>query len=466
MIIPLAKDLAGNTMRDVYTLNFTTEKGALLPSPSILETSPVDGSLDVPTNLNIVIIFSEEMNRNASQLAISSNPFIFGAFSWDSSSKIMTWNPDLDLQANTKYIVTVGTNATSKAGIKMKTAYSFAFTTSTVPDYTPPKITKTDPSNGATGVAITSRLSLLWSEWMDRPATESAFFSSPRIACSWSWTGSMQICTPDIGLKYDVHYTIVILSSARDLSGNEMKDYYTFSFATESIDVTPPAVLSTYPVNGTKDVNISSRIIVTFSEPMNATSVEAALSITPGFLTATEWNPSLTTITITAPLVNDTDYIIAISTKAKDAAGNSLVSKYLLFFSTQREGALSSSPSGEFMYVVFGILIVMILVLSIFAVILLRRKRKEEEKPLSLITEDAKEAPKEEEEVISRPTTSSDKARSLESSGEQISIQKPSSRDGPPKDEPRTVSESAQAAKNRPRNMGTGKRRRRSSDRE
>lgn len=342
----------------------------------------------------------------------------------------------------------------------MKTAYSFAFTTSTVPDYTPPKITKTDPSNGAAGVAITSRLSFLWSEWMDRPATESAFFSSPRITCSWSWAGSMQICTPDVGLKYGAQYTIVILSSARDLSGNEMKDYYTLSFATESMDVTPPTVLNTYPVNGTNDVNISSKIIVTFSEPMNATSVEAALSITPGFITTMEWNLSLTTVTITASLVNDTGYVVAISTEAKDAAGNSLVSEYQLFFSTERGGALGSGPSGEFMYVAFGTLIVMILFLSVFAVILLRRKRKGEERPPSLTAEDAKEAPKEEEEVISRSTSSSGKVRSLGPTNEQTLIQKPSSRDEPPKEDPKTVSKSAQAAQNRARRIEAGRRRR------
>lgn len=99
MMIPLAKDLAGNAMKDVYTLNFTTEKGVSLPSPYVLETSPTNGSLDVPTNSNIIIVFSEEMNRVTSQWAISTNPFIFGAFSWDGSGKTMTWNPDPDLQA-------------------------------------------------------------------------------------------------------------------------------------------------------------------------------------------------------------------------------------------------------------------------------------------------------------------------------------------------------------------------------
>lgn len=117
-------------------------------------------------------------------------------------------------------------------------------------------------------------------------------------------------------------------------------------------DTTAPAIASTEPATGATGVRENEKIHVTFSEPMDQASVEAAYSSAdlPADQVTFEWSPDGKVLTITpaSPLayaegqgtdpttVTAKTYAITIGTGATDLAGNPLAEPMELSFATRR----------------------------------------------------------------------------------------------------------------------------------
>lgn len=114
-------------------------------------------------------------------------------------------------------------------------------------------------------------------------------------------------------------------------------------------DTTAPTVSSTSPANGSADVAMNSSISATFSEGMDASTINGttfSLSGGSGSVSGTvTCNGSTATFTPSSSLSYNTTYTAMITTGAKDAAGNAVASSYSWSFTTE---ALSvpSAPSG------------------------------------------------------------------------------------------------------------------------
>ena len=83
------------------------------------------------------------------------------------------------------------------------------------------------------------------------------------------------------------------------------------------------------------NVSVDTNIIVTFSELMNTSSVEAAFSIYPLVSGSFIWNDNQMVFTPDSNLNYKTTYTVTIGTTAKDLTGNGLESEYLWQFTTQ-----------------------------------------------------------------------------------------------------------------------------------
>ena len=96
-------------------------------------------------------------------------------------------------------------------------------------------------------------------------------------------------------------------------------------FAKSCPDFSPPKVIDIFPAT-TVNVDTTTLISITFSEQMNTASVSLALDIVPSVAYTLSWdvgNETLT-MTLTAPLTEDTLYDITVYSGAMDIAGNSL----------------------------------------------------------------------------------------------------------------------------------------------
>ena len=120
-----AEDLDGVPMGAPFEFSFTTRP------VEVERTTPRNGQLFVDHVTNITIRFDTYMSRSSVQNAFSIDPPVSGSFSYEHRRKdIIVFNPHSSLQANTKYTVTIGTEAHDLYGTHLKEPYSFSFVTS------------------------------------------------------------------------------------------------------------------------------------------------------------------------------------------------------------------------------------------------------------------------------------------------------------------------------------------------
>jgi hypothetical protein len=109
---------------------------------------------------------------------------------------------------------------------------------SAIPDTTGPTVISAIPVNGATGVSISTAITIIFSEAQDGFSiiAPSAFILSGggvNVTCDVNWNNDRTIFTPRSPLAYNTTYTATITTSVKDALGNPMDSDYTWSFTTE-----------------------------------------------------------------------------------------------------------------------------------------------------------------------------------------------------------------------------------------
>ncbi len=109
------------------------------------------------------------------------------------------------------------------------------------------------------------------------------------------------------------------------------------------VDTTPPAIVSITPANGAKGIAADTKIVITFSEPVDKPAAEAAVLTTAGNVTFS-WNANATVLTATptnllayAAGATANSYTVQVSTGLKDLAGNHSNAAFNSSFSTLRQ---------------------------------------------------------------------------------------------------------------------------------
>ncbi len=119
-----AKDMDGVKMGDAFSFSFSTT------SVGLSYTYPNNGELFVSRASDIRLTFNTYMVKSSVQSAFSISPAVSGSLDWYYDSKtVMLFSPYGDLQSNTKYTVTIGTEAKDIFGTYMNEPYVFSFIT-------------------------------------------------------------------------------------------------------------------------------------------------------------------------------------------------------------------------------------------------------------------------------------------------------------------------------------------------
>lgn len=149
---------------------------------------------------------------------------------------------------------------------------------------------------------------------------------NPSISPSNRWASSM---------AYHLDSDRIILFGGETYQSRFMGE--TWVFELDSLGVLPPTVVSTFPNDGTIDTPINSSISISFSESMDITATEGAISISPSTKGAFSWDSSEKTVTFNSinDLVPSTTYFIAVSTSAKSKVDLNMQSPYLFSFKTK-----------------------------------------------------------------------------------------------------------------------------------
>lgn len=191
------------------------------------------------TNGPIMIVFSKAVNASSVHTALSLTPQVSGSTSYSEETRTLTLDPDSDLQAHTKYSLTVS-NVEDKAGNVME-PFTFEILTSEK-DTNPPTIKKTIPSDGDEEVSTVAKFNVEFGERIDQTKFLRDLSLKPdtgvavdRWIFTWSEHGKqVEIFIPlEKGLEPEKKFTLRVgASSVVDLVGNVMERSLEVKFTT------------------------------------------------------------------------------------------------------------------------------------------------------------------------------------------------------------------------------------------
>ena len=260
-------------------INLVTNKD--ITPPFVVKVRPTDVSGSLMNILSdISIRFSEPVDETSLSLGtcyLAAGTKTFGGsytILGDSVNVVM-FDPDSVLQYGTVYTLHITGGVKDMKGNPLQPEFTQSFTT--IPkDNVPPQINEVIPASGATNVFITDNVKVFFSEPMNKTSVEKGFTLgwteasvSKTVGGTFSWDDkNMSVTFTPLGsLKEGTVYTIKLLNSITDLSGNNLAGSDTRSFTTEA--QASPTIIYFGPANGSTGVPVTTPVVVDFSEPIN-----------------------------------------------------------------------------------------------------------------------------------------------------------------------------------------------------
>jgi len=350
-IVGTVRDVAGNEMGANFVSTFTTGDNV---APTVVSTTPADLATNVPTNVVLSATFSEAMDPstiNAMTFLLRSTlsgAAVSGTVAYNPATFTATFTPSSPLMGATTYTATITTGARDVAGNPLAASRSWTFITA---DNTAPTVLTVSPPNNASGVAITSAVTVTFSEPMNASTINTTTFNLRNTGTgalvagtvTYNAAANSATFTPSAPLANGTNYTVTVTTGVTDIGGNPLANQFTSTFTTaQPADVTRPTVVATTPPTGATGVATNTVVTATFSEPMDPTSINSStVLLTPqggGAPVAgtVSYNAGTNTATFTpsAPLANFTTYTLTVTIGVKDVAGNTLATNFTSSFTT------------------------------------------------------------------------------------------------------------------------------------
>jgi Domain of unknown function (DUF4082)/Bacterial Ig-like domain len=337
--------------------------------PVVSATTPANGATGVAPGSAVTVTFSEAMDAATIGAATfelrntAANSFVAGSVSYNASTRVATFTPSAALLPGTPYSASVRGGSTDprakdSAGNALAATVSWAFTTAAV-DTTPPTISARSPADGAVGVALNSAVTLTFSENMDATTVNGTTLqlrpsTGTTVAASVAYNAATRVATltPSAALLPSTTYIATAVGGStdprlKDSSGNALVTTSQSTFATVVADTVAPTITAATPSNGATGVAIGASVVVTFSEPMDASSLSpgsielrqssggAVVAASVTYATATQ----AATLTPTSSLAPATSYTATVrggadAPQVRDSAGNVLSASTSWSFTT------------------------------------------------------------------------------------------------------------------------------------
>lgn len=357
-----AKDTFGLTLASNFSWSFTTGPNPDTTPPTVTGTTHVNGATGVAINAKATATFSEAMDAttlNASNFTLKQgSTAVAGTVTY--LGVTATFAPSGNLALNTSYTVTIKGGASGvkdAAGNAMANDFVITWTTGATTDTTAPTVTGTVHANGATNVALNTKVGATFSEAIDPLTMSSVTFSvkeavsGTAVAGTVNYSGVTAVFAPSSNLTSNTRYTVTVKGGAngvKDLAGNAMAADFVISWTTgTSLNTSPPTVSMTFNANGASNVSTNARVGAIFSEEMDPLSVTnqtftmketvsgndvPGVVVFAGVTTVYSFNNSL---------LANTRYTLTIkggTAGVKDLAGNAMVADFIWSWTTAVTG--------------------------------------------------------------------------------------------------------------------------------
>ncbi len=290
--------------------------------PHVIDVWPLPG-VELSGAEPLTITFDQAMDRASVEAAVSFEPALEGIFTWQDDRSLM-FSPVGEWPRAAEYRVTIGTGAVASNGLSLEEAYKFEARTIGAL-----AVTAVTPEDGAAGVAADARIVVTFNrpvvplvstaQQADLP---SPLVIAPPLAGKGEWLNtSIYAFTPSEPLRGGTTYTVTVPAGLEAVTGARLDEEFRWSFRT-----LPPQILEISPQPMEQGVLLDRQVRITFSQPMDKASTEAAFSLlafgqqVPGSF---QWSDDATQMTFTpaSPLAMETVYTIHISPEARSASG-------------------------------------------------------------------------------------------------------------------------------------------------
>jgi hypothetical protein len=314
--------------------------------PMVTSTNPINNATNVAINSKISATFNVAMDpttiTNAKFTLMQGTTVVSGGVEYVGGTTA-TFTPAANLAANTIYTATITTGVKDANGNSIIKDYTWSFTTSASTDLTPPTVSVTNPSNNNIGVAFNNPVVITFSEPIDQTSITALTFmvrqGTTNVPGTITTTATTATFTPTSNYLPATQYTATITANAKDVAGNKLGSDYTFSFTTASSpDLVLPMVNSTDPLFNATNVAKNKVVVITFSKPMNASTINSStftlMQGTTPVAGTVAYSGTSASFTPSALLTAGTVYTAGISTGAKDLAGNAIAANITWNFTT------------------------------------------------------------------------------------------------------------------------------------
>lgn len=236
-------DLKGLPLLETYVYSFTTGAGDSNP-PTIIGIIPTDEAIGVLVDEQIVVSFSESMDKLSVQNSFFISPDIAHTYSWDNVNKILTVTPSSSYTEGAIYNIAFSTVAEDMSGNAMENSVSSSFT---VVSAAPPEIEYLEPGDLiGSGVTVKTPVVADFSEPINTATVDETTFKLLKgdAATGTAVDGTFEFLNEDsrvvfrpyADLDFNQEYTVILTAGIQDvsLSPQNLENEETASFTTET----------------------------------------------------------------------------------------------------------------------------------------------------------------------------------------------------------------------------------------
>ncbi|MBW2254823.1 MAG: Ig-like domain-containing protein [Deltaproteobacteria bacterium] len=330
-------DLAGNTLGAGASWTFTTQD---LVGPAITAVVPADASKGVSVDASLQVQFSEQLDPTSvtGQLTLEDEDGLPVSGATAVAGSALSFTPTSPLAEDAAYTASVAVGITDVYGNPLQAAHSWEFRTD-VPFIDVLSVT---PAHGATGVPLASDVSVVFDDVIDPASVLSSnvyLVGTAPVAATLQTIGNTVILTPVSPLAVNQAYTLFVEEGGvHDRNGHGLAPGQAHQSSFSTADGIGPEVATVWPADETHDLPFDLSLQVLFTEPIDATSVSAQVTLEDagaGSVTGSiAVYGSALTFTPDTPLAADTLYTASVDTGITDLYGNPLQAAHSWEFRT------------------------------------------------------------------------------------------------------------------------------------
>jgi uncharacterized protein YfaS (alpha-2-macroglobulin family) len=315
----------------------------------VIDTVPLAGQELGPVE-PITVFFDRPLDCATAAAAVSLEPALAGSVACAGAS--LTWTPDAPYPNASQLKLTVADSLRAADGAALVEPFTLELTT-----ISNLAVAEVLPADGAAGIETDALITVIFNRPVvplvvdeDRDQLPDPLTITPAVAGQGEWLNTaIYVFRPDPALAGGSTYTVTVNAGLTTVDGAVLPQAFSFLFTT--VD---PAIVDTYPLDQASDIPLDDSIQVTFNQPMNQASTQAAFYLRPegqtsGSLPGTfAWSEDGTRFEFTpeSNLTLDTLYVAGFGLGAQASGGGAPLSGFREwgFITVPQPGVISTSP--------------------------------------------------------------------------------------------------------------------------